>query len=123
LRTSAVEYVKILDRIAQHREEAANLFASYDLIATPTTAGLLWPKTEPYLKEIAGRPASPRASAIYTTWGNLAGLAGISVPSGGSAKNHPIGLQLLGAIGSEELLLDVAASIESHRPWPRLAPI
>jgi aspartyl-tRNA(Asn)/glutamyl-tRNA(Gln) amidotransferase subunit A len=72
LRTSAVEYAKILDRIAQHREEAANLFASYDLIATPTTAGLLWPKTEPYLKEIAGRPASPRASVRDRLGGTVA---------------------------------------------------
>jgi aspartyl-tRNA(Asn)/glutamyl-tRNA(Gln) amidotransferase subunit A len=74
-------------------------------------------------KEIAGRPAPPRASSIYTTWGNITGLAGISVPAGQSATGHPVGLQLLGAIGSEELLLDVAQTIESRRPWPMLAPI
>jgi aspartyl-tRNA(Asn)/glutamyl-tRNA(Gln) amidotransferase subunit A len=123
LRTSAVEYLKVLDRVAQIREEAAGLFAGYDLIATPTAAGLLWPKAEPYPKEIARRPAPPRASSIYTTWGNIAGLAGISVPAGQSAAGYPIGLQLLGAIGSEELLLDVAEALESRRPWPTLATI
>jgi aspartyl-tRNA(Asn)/glutamyl-tRNA(Gln) amidotransferase subunit A len=123
LRTLALDYLKILDRVAQIREEAADLFVGYDFIATPTAAGLLWPKAESYPKEIAGRPATPRASSIYTTWGNIAGLAGISVPAGQSAAGHPIGLQLLGAIGFEELLLDVAEALESRRPWPTLASI
>jgi aspartyl-tRNA(Asn)/glutamyl-tRNA(Gln) amidotransferase subunit A len=122
-RMSAADYLKILDRVSQMREEAGDLFAKHDLIATPTAAGLLWPKAEPFPKQIAGQPAQPRASSIYTTWGNIAGLAGISMPAGQSVAGHPIGLQLLGAIGAEELLLDVAEALESRRPWPRLAPI
>jgi Asp-tRNA(Asn)/Glu-tRNA(Gln) amidotransferase A subunit family amidase len=35
----------------------------------------------------------------------------------------PIGFQLVGAIGSDETLLDVAADYERMRPWARLAPL
>jgi Asp-tRNA(Asn)/Glu-tRNA(Gln) amidotransferase A subunit family amidase len=75
------------------------------------------------VKEIDSRQAPSRASSVYTTWGNIAGLAGISLPAGQSSAGQPIGIQLLGRIGSEELLLDVAQSIENRRPWPTLAPI
>jgi aspartyl-tRNA(Asn)/glutamyl-tRNA(Gln) amidotransferase subunit A len=123
LETLAVDYLKTLDRVSEIRWQVAGLFDTYDLIATPTAAGHLWPKAEPYVKEISGQQAQSRASSIYTTWGNIAGLAGITLPAGQSSAGHPIGVQLLGWIGSEELLLDVAQSIEERRPWPTLAPI
>jgi hypothetical protein len=71
--------------------------------------------------KIAGEPAAPRASAIYTTV-NLAGLAAISLPAGRSPEGYPLGIQLVGAVGSEELLLDVAQAFESIHPWATLAP-
>ena len=47
---------------------------------------------------------------IYTISCNLAGLPGISVPSG-EVDGLPVGLQLLGAPFDEATLLRVAASV------------
>jgi Asp-tRNA(Asn)/Glu-tRNA(Gln) amidotransferase A subunit family amidase len=92
-----------------------------DLFLTPSSAVLPWPKTEPFPKMIAGTEAAPRAGAIYTTFGNVAGLAAVSIPGGHSAAGHPIGVQLAGPSGSEELILGVAERFEDVRPWPKLA--
>jgi aspartyl-tRNA(Asn)/glutamyl-tRNA(Gln) amidotransferase subunit A len=122
-KTDAAAYVDLLDRVAAFRWRMADLFADSDVLLTPTAAGLLWPKTEPAPKMIAGRAASPRASSIYTTFANLAGLAGINAPAGMSSAGHPIGVQLVGPMGSEELLLDLAGQLERKNPWPALAPL
>jgi Asp-tRNA(Asn)/Glu-tRNA(Gln) amidotransferase A subunit family amidase len=34
----------------------------------------------------------------------------------------PAGLQLIGGMGAEELLLDAAEAIEAASPWLRIAP-
>ena len=118
----ATDYVNALDQVARFRWAMADRFASVDLLLTPTVAGPLWPKADPFPKSIAGREAAPRASAIYTTFVNLAGLAGLSIPAGCFANGHPIGIQLVGPLGSEELMLDLATRWEELRPWRLLAP-
>jgi aspartyl-tRNA(Asn)/glutamyl-tRNA(Gln) amidotransferase subunit A len=117
----AAAYVDLLDRVTAFRWRMADRFADVDVLLTPTAAGSLWPKAEPAPKTIAGRAASPRASSIYSTFANLAGLAGISVPAGMSSAGHPIGVQLVGPVGAEDLLLDLAEQFERARPWPLLA--
>jgi Asp-tRNA(Asn)/Glu-tRNA(Gln) amidotransferase A subunit family amidase len=121
METSGTAYLELLERVTRFRWHIADQFAAVDLILTPSAAGLLWPKSEPYPKKIAGQNSAPRASAIYTTFGNLAGLAAISIPGGRSAKGHPIGVQIAGPPGSEELILNIAEQFESVQPWPFLA--
>jgi aspartyl-tRNA(Asn)/glutamyl-tRNA(Gln) amidotransferase subunit A len=118
---AATTYVELIDRVASFRAHLADQFADVDLFLTPTAAGLLWPKAESFPKLIAGREAAPRASAIYTTFVNLAGLSAISLPAGRSAAGHPIGVQLIGPPGSDERILDVAERFEQAQPWPLLA--
>jgi aspartyl-tRNA(Asn)/glutamyl-tRNA(Gln) amidotransferase subunit A len=123
LRTTATDYVALLDHLAIIRWEAADLFKRVDTVVTPTVAGPLWPKGEPFPTEIAGRKAAPRASAIYSTFGNVAGLAAVSLPAGLSSRGHPIGIQIMGPIDSEELILDLAQAFETAHPWPTLASL
>jgi aspartyl-tRNA(Asn)/glutamyl-tRNA(Gln) amidotransferase subunit A len=122
-RTAATDYVALVDRLARIRWEAADLFKKVDVVVTPTAAGPLWPKGEAFPAQIAGRRAAPRASAIYATFGNVAGLAAISLPAGLSSQGHPIGIQIMGPIDSEELILDLAEVFEAAHPWPTLAPL
>lgn len=119
----ATAYVSCLDRVAAFRESMADWFGGFDLLLTPTVAGPLWPKREAFPKVVAGCQATPRASAIFTTFANVAGLAGLSIPAGAFASGHPIGIQFVGPHGSEELMLHVAAQFAAKRPWPTLAPI
>jgi len=61
----------------------------------------------------------------YMTWVNLAGLPGLTVPVGRSAKNGmPVGVQLVGAPGAERTLLAAGLVIQQvlmpvwHGPLP-----
>ena len=44
-------------------------------------------------------------------------------PCAPSRTGLPVGFQLVGAIGSDETLLDVAGEYERIRPWVRLVPL
>ena len=50
---------------------------------------------------------------VFTVPASLAGLPGISVPTGLSAEGLPLGLQLLGRPFDEETVLKVAGVLES----------
>jgi amidase len=54
---------------------------------------------------------------------NVSGQPAISLPAGLDIDGLPLGVQLGGPRGSEELLLRLAAQIEQSAPWPRAAPM
>ncbi len=120
---SAPAYVKRMDEIHGLRARLADLFATVDLVATPTAAALAWPRSEPFPGTIAGREASPRASAVFTTFANLAGLAAANCPFGLSEDGRPMGMQLVGPVGGDGLVLSAAAAVEVAAPWPGVAPL
>lgn len=53
---------------------------------------------------------------------NLAGVPAISIPCGMSKEQLPIGLQLVGAHGTEELIYQVAYAYEQATPWHTMHP-
>ncbi|MNL25997.1 6-aminohexanoate-cyclic-dimer hydrolase [compost metagenome] len=54
---------------------------------------------------------------------NLTGMPAISIPFGMSSDGLPIGIQVMGPLGSEALLLELAAQVEALRPWALVAPM
>ena len=52
-------------------------------------------------------------NAVFTVPASLAGLPGISLPTGLSSEGLPLGLQLLGRPFDEETVLKVAGVLES----------
>ncbi len=82
-------------------------FAKCDLIAMPTTPnpafemGFIHSLLEMYLQDTLTIPA------------NLAGLPAISIPSGKSSNNMPLGLQLMGAQLQDSTVLTVAYAFET----------
>jgi aspartyl-tRNA(Asn)/glutamyl-tRNA(Gln) amidotransferase subunit A len=52
---------------------------------------------------------------------NLHGNPAISIPTG-TLDGLPIGLQVIGRHHTEQLLLDMALTVERNRPWPLVAP-
>lgn len=57
----------------------------------------------------------------FTPQFNTTGQPAISVPAG-IADGLPVGVQLVGAYGTDGMLLDLAHQLETARPWPHLAP-
>ena len=54
---------------------------------------------------------------MFTAFANMAGCPAISIPCAPSKSGLPIGFHLVGAIGTDEMLLDVAESYGRLRPW------
>jgi amidase len=44
---------------------------------------------------------------------NLAGLPAVALPAGAGADGLPVGVQLVGAAGSDEWLLAIASAVEA----------
>jgi aspartyl-tRNA(Asn)/glutamyl-tRNA(Gln) amidotransferase subunit A len=113
----AARVASIVERVAQLRRDAASLFERHDVVLMPAAAALPWPADLAYPEFIAGRPAGPRGHAVYTGWVNAAGLPALALPCEPSAEGLPIGLQLIGAHGADDELLDLGAAYEAAWPW------
>lgn len=118
----AAEYCGTMATILEWRWRAVDLFETFDFLLTPSSAAPTWTSKEPYPRTIAGQLAGPRASAIYTTFANVAGLPALAFPTYPSSSGLPIGMQLIGPSGSDWRLLDAGCLIERMIGWPRVAP-
>lgn len=114
---SASEYVGFIDTIAAFRIETARLFQTIDVIITPASAANPWPRATQFPPLIDGKEAAPRGHAVFTGWVNACGHPGLSVPAGWNADGLPVGMQMVGAFGGDDLLLDLAQQYETANPW------
>jgi aspartyl-tRNA(Asn)/glutamyl-tRNA(Gln) amidotransferase subunit A len=121
----AARYFDGIEAVRLFRHDVTNAFAEFDLIMTPSAAALPWPAEQSHPPTIAGQPVGPRGHAVYTGWVNACGHPAISLPSTPSRAGLPIGFQLVGRYGDDELLLQIAAQYEAAAPfaqrWPALA--
>ncbi|OBG30455.1 amidase [Mycobacterium alsense] len=91
----------------------------WDLLLTPTVA-----EPPPPLTEFENDPEQPTAPmrragrfAAFTPPFNMSGQPAISLPLHRNAEGLPVGVQLAAAYGREDVLIRVAAQLESAHPW------
>ena len=96
----------------------------FDLLLSPTAA-----EPPPLLGEFAPTAHDPLAGFVraapfgtFTATFNATGQPAVSLPLHWSADGLPIGVQLVGAYGREDLLIRVAAQLEAARPWAHRRP-
>lgn len=92
------------------RREMEEVFRTVDFIATPTA-----PAPAFRFGEKSDNPMSMYLSDIFTVSANIAGIPGISVPSGTvlrEGKALPVGFQLMAAARHDDALFGVAGDIE-----------
>ncbi|HEX2285781.1 MAG TPA: amidase [Mycobacterium sp.] len=119
-RLTAIDYAAAQAAVWAFRRELQQWWADgWDLLLTPTLA-----EPPPLLAEFDNDPDHPTAPmrragrfAAYTPPFNLSGQPAISLPMYRNAEGLPIGIQLAGAYGREDVLIRVAAQLESARPW------
>lgn len=121
-----------LEAMRKYAFTLARCFQPYDVILTPTLAvpgvrlGLLNP-TRAQLDAAAKQPASiPPSFSVgkYITMLNITGQPGISLPVAMSDEGLPVGVQLIGRLGGEETILQLARDLEEARPWfDRMPPV
>lgn len=91
------------------QQDFTSAFNDVDVIlcpTTPTTAFSLGAKVED--------PLQMYLNDIFTIGANLAGLPGLSLPTGFSKTHLPIGTQLIGKPFAEQQLLNVASVLEAE---------
>lgn len=143
--TGSVDLVRAIEGRHAHVRRLAEFHASYDLLLTPTTAtappriGAFTPPLPIRLAQKALITAkaggllrfTPLVDQLitqnlgwvpYTQLANLTGRPAMSVPLHWTAAGLPIGVQLVGALGTDGLLLRLAAQLEAARPWADRRP-
>jgi aspartyl-tRNA(Asn)/glutamyl-tRNA(Gln) amidotransferase subunit A len=107
--------------LMRHRLVAA--FADVDVIAWPTVPAVAPPLEAPLVELPSGTLTADQANVRGAGLANLTGIPAISVPVG-LADGLPIALQLQGAWGHDELLLDAAEALEraNGRRWVEALP-
>jgi Asp-tRNA(Asn)/Glu-tRNA(Gln) amidotransferase A subunit family amidase len=90
------EAERVLDAAAL---KMRRLFAQVDVLVMPTTPQGAFPLSGPV----------PDSQADLTSFANLAGCPAVSIPMGRLPDGLPIGMQLVGARGSDLRLLELAA--------------
>ncbi len=108
---------QLLDKVERLRRDCAALFQRFDIITIPAAAALPWSAQEAFPPVIDGHPVGPRGHAVFTGWVNAAGLPAVSVPTAPTPNGMPIGLQLIGPYGADDVVLTLAQAYEAHNPW------
>jgi aspartyl-tRNA(Asn)/glutamyl-tRNA(Gln) amidotransferase subunit A len=114
-RKSAADYAaadRVLDAATL---KMRRLFAQIDVLITPTTPQGAFPLDGPV----------PDTQADLTSFANLAGCPAVSIPMGTLPNGLPIGMQLIGARGSDLRLLELAAvwsaTLDAAPDYPMVA--
>jgi len=108
---------------AKVRRDLAALFDGIDLLAWPAVPAVAPSLTEPMIELPSGVESADAGNARQGVIANLTGVPGVSVPVG-LDDGMPAALQLLGAWGSDALLLDAAEALEraTDRKFVELRP-
>jgi aspartyl-tRNA(Asn)/glutamyl-tRNA(Gln) amidotransferase subunit A len=111
------EYVQARRQCDQLRRDIKKVFATADLLVTPTMAGAPSP-IEPIEQSAPLDPSRSR-----NTWPfDVFGLPAITVPCGFTRAGLPIGLQIVGAPFDELTVLAMAHAYEQATDWHRRRP-
>ncbi len=105
---------KVRTLIKQDFEQA---FAKVDVLVCPTA-----PTTAFKVGEKTDDPLSMYLLDLMTIPANLAGLPAISLPCGFDKQGLPIGIQLIGNVLKEDVLLNVAYAYEQATAWHQRSP-
>lgn len=122
---SGADVIEALTRTRYALSNQLNeLFSKYDLLLSPQTAVPAIP---------VGLNVPPAGFAGFDDWGsswtewspftylfNITQSPALSLPCGFTADGLPVGLQIVGPLGSDEIVLRTAHAFEAHRPFKRL---
>jgi len=119
---SPEEYVLRRGLLDAAREQIGDTFAAIDAFVTPTT-----PIAAPSIAELKQNPELLRPRELLllrnTRPLNVWGLPAISVPCGFTRAGLPIGLQIAGPPGRDDIVLRLAYAYEQATSWHERLPI
>jgi aspartyl-tRNA(Asn)/glutamyl-tRNA(Gln) amidotransferase subunit A len=111
------DYVRARRQCDLLRREIAKVFATVDLLVTPTVAA------PPSTIEPLAQHADLDAGRTRNVWPfDVYGLPAISVPCGFTTAGLPVGLQIIGAPFAEGTVLSLARAYEQATEWHTRQP-
>lgn len=123
LSLSGVEVAHALQLSSEVERSVAAFFSEVDLLLAPTTPCVAWPLTQLGPERIGGVLVEPRGHAVFTPLLNHAKVPAISIPCGNGRAGLPVGLQIIGARGSDRDVLAFAAFAERAMDAADDAPV
>lgn len=110
-KVAAWEYVRALATMADLRADLDELFGDADVLLCPTS-----PVTAPRIGQRGGFAAGRRTlfdvALAFTSPFSVIGVPALSVPAGADEHGMPVGVQLVGRHGTEDILLSLGAKLE-----------
>jgi aspartyl-tRNA(Asn)/glutamyl-tRNA(Gln) amidotransferase subunit A len=94
----------------------------YSLLVTPTVAVPPFALLVQGPEQIAGRTVRPMEWIPFTFPVNMCGMPAASVPAGWTARNLPVGMQIIGPRLGDALVLRASAAFERAQPWQHRWP-
>jgi len=113
--TAEAAYQNALRRLQNMRRDVVGMLEGMDLLITPTTPAPA-PRIDDLLSDVSRLRPAELLLLRNTRPMNLWGLPAISVPCGVSSQGLPIGLQIAGKPGRENLVLAAAHAFMRSEP-------
>jgi aspartyl-tRNA(Asn)/glutamyl-tRNA(Gln) amidotransferase subunit A len=95
----------------------------YDLVLTPTMACPPFAAGDHKPETVAGEPTTYLGWTGFAYPFNLTGQPAATVPCGFTADGLPVGLQIVGRMREDHVVLRAAAAFERAQPWEAIAPL
>ena len=127
-KASSATYAQARRHVDVVRREIKKVFATVDVLITPTQRGVAQPIAAPQPAPTGGRggrgaaPAPGGGGLVNTAAFDIYGLPTMSVPCGFSASGLPIGLQISGNHFAESTVLALAYAYEQATDWHKRRP-
>jgi amidase len=113
----SVGYLHSRSWISTWARQMAAWWLEYDLLLTPTLAAP--PPQLGWFTDSGLDVENERISSFipYTPQFNLTGQPAVSLPLHWTPDGLPVGIQLVGGFGREDLLVRIASQLEQAAPW------
>jgi amidase len=106
---TAMQFAAACDAIVRETRPILDWWADgWDILVTPVTRQPAWP---------LGSNNGALDAGVFPAAFSLTGQPAMSLPLHWTHANLPVGVQLVGAIGRDALLLRLAAQLEAATPW------
>ncbi|MCU1577798.1 MAG: amidase [Rhodoglobus sp.] len=106
-----------LQQLSRFERSVIRQFASFDAVMTPSLA--MTPRPIGWFDAADGEHnfAQQVQYTPWTSFANVSGLPAITLPVAETAEGLPMGVQLIGRPGREDVLLAIAAQLERRLRW------
>ena len=116
----AAAYLKAQKLRTMLRNDVLAAFQNYDVLVMPTSGRQAVPLIED--PPVTSKEGSSRLPFMRTNTFNLSSAPAISVPCGFGDRGLPVGLQIAGPPGGEEMVLRMAHAYEQNTEWHTMSP-